>query len=73
MGTSNSRLKVEGFTKEEISRLSKRFKKLDTDLSGAVSIAEFLTVPELKQVFNFYFLFNIEEVFRISFLMDLSM
>ena len=70
MGTSNSRLKVEGFTKEEISRLSKRFKKLDTDLSGAVSIAEFLTVPELKQVF---FLFNIEEVFRISFLMDLSM
>jgi len=53
MGTSNSRLKVEGFTKEEISRLSKRFKKLDTDLSGAVSIAEFLTVPELKQVFFF--------------------
>ena len=35
-------------SQEEIERLSKRFKKLDLDNSGAISITEFKTVlPEL--------------------------
>ena len=35
-------------TAEEIERLSKRFKKLDLDNSGSISITEFKTVlPEL--------------------------
>jgi Ca2+-binding EF-hand superfamily protein len=29
--TSTSQLEAEGFSKSEIARLSKRFKKLDTD------------------------------------------
>lgn len=36
------------FTEEEIKRLFKRFRKLDTDKSGALSKAEFLAVPELE-------------------------
>ena len=34
---------------EEIRRLGKRFKKLDTDRSGSLSIEEFMSVPELHQ------------------------
>ena len=34
---------------EEIRRLGKRFKKLDIDNSGALSIEEFMSLPELKQ------------------------
>ena len=53
MGNNNSLVRCDAFTPTEIARLQKRFKKLDTDQSGSVSIAEFLTVPELKQVQNF--------------------
>lgn len=34
---------------EEIRRLGKRFKKLDTDGSGSLSVDEFMTLPELQQ------------------------
>lgn len=34
---------------EEIKRLGKRFKKLDLDNSGTLSIEEFMSVPELQQ------------------------
>ena len=34
---------------EEIRRLGKRFKKLDTDRSGSLSIEEFMSFPELHQ------------------------
>lgn len=37
------------FTGAEISRLSKRFKKLDTDQSGTVSLKEVMELPELKR------------------------
>lgn len=40
---------VEGFTAEEVARLEKRFKKLDLDRSGTLSVGEFLSVPELKE------------------------
>ena len=40
---------VEGFAKEEIARLEKRFQKLDIDKSGSISVGEFLSVPELKE------------------------
>ena len=50
MGNNNSLLAQSGFTKSELSRLEKRFKKLDSDSSGALSVAEFLTIPELKSV-----------------------
>jgi serine/threonine-protein phosphatase 2B regulatory subunit len=50
MGNNNSLIAQSGFTKAELSRLEKRFKKLDTDSSGALSVAEFLTIPELKSV-----------------------
>lgn len=36
------------FTDSEIKRLFRRFKKLDTDKSGALSKEEFLAVPELE-------------------------
>merc|ERR1711872_435560 len=39
---------VEGFTAEEVSRLEKRFKKLDKDQSETLSVEEFLAMPELK-------------------------
>lgn len=44
--TNNSQLKVE---QDELKRLGKRFKKLDLDGSGSLSIAEFMTIPELQQ------------------------
>ncbi|RVE76751.1 hypothetical protein OJAV_G00012190 [Oryzias javanicus] len=34
---------------EEIRRLQKRFKKLDLDQSGSLSVDEFLSLPELQQ------------------------
>ncbi len=34
---------------DEIKRLGKRFRKLDLDNSGSLSIDEFMTLPELQQ------------------------
>ena len=34
---------------EEIKRLGKRFKKLDLDNSGSLSVDEFMKLPELQQ------------------------
>jgi len=34
---------------DEIKRLGKRFKKLDLDNSGALSVDEFMSLPELQQ------------------------
>lgn len=34
---------------DEIKRLGKRFRKLDLDNSGALSIDEFMSLPELHQ------------------------
>ena len=67
MGNNNSLVRCDAFTSAEISRLQKRFKKLDTDQSGSVSIAEFLTVPELKQVQkNFFLMFRVHHFYAIS-------
>ena len=40
---------VTHFTMEELKRLGKRFRKLDTDHSGTLSIEEFMHLPELQQ------------------------
>lgn len=40
---------VSNFDAEEIRRLGKRFKKLDLDGSGALTIDEFMSLPELQQ------------------------
>ncbi|XP_022357138.1 calcineurin subunit B type 2 [Enhydra lutris kenyoni] len=37
------------FNSDEIKRLSKKFKKLDLDRSGSLSLEEFLSLPELHQ------------------------
>ncbi|XP_064623517.1 calcineurin subunit B type 1 [Lineus longissimus] len=37
------------FDNEEIRRLGKRFKKLDIDNSGSLSVDEFMSLPELQQ------------------------
>jgi len=37
------------FDAEEIKRLGTRFKKLDLDNNGALSVDEFMTLPELQQ------------------------
>ncbi|OQV15884.1 Calcineurin subunit B type 2 [Hypsibius exemplaris] len=37
------------FDADEIKRLGKRFKKLDLDNSGALSVDEFMSLPELQQ------------------------
>jgi serine/threonine-protein phosphatase 2B regulatory subunit len=34
---------------DEIRRLGKRFRKLDLDNSGALSVEEFMSLPELQQ------------------------
>ena len=34
---------------DEIPRLGKRFKKLDVDGSGSLSVQEFMSIPELQQ------------------------
>ena len=41
------------FDAEEIKRLGKRFKKLDSDKNGSLSLGEFLSLPETleKQAF----------------------
>ncbi|XP_003407876.1 calcineurin subunit B type 2 [Loxodonta africana] len=36
------------FDQDEIKRLGKRFKKLDLDKSGSLSVEEFLSMPELR-------------------------
>ncbi len=36
------------FTEPELKRLFKKFKKLDTDKSGTLSVQEFLAIPELE-------------------------
>ncbi len=51
MGNENS-LPMElcsTFDAEEIKRLGKRFKKLDLDNSGSLSVDEFMSLPELQQ------------------------
>lgn len=40
---------VTHFDPEEIKRLGKRFKKLDLDHSGSLSVEEFMSLPELQQ------------------------
>jgi len=37
------------FDPEEIARLGKRFRKLDLDNSGSLSVDEFMSLPELQQ------------------------
>ena len=37
------------FSEDEIRRLGQRFKKLDIDKSGTISIDEFMSLPELQQ------------------------
>uniref|UniRef100_A0A8C9BQC0 EF-hand domain-containing protein n=1 Tax=Phocoena sinus TaxID=42100 RepID=A0A8C9BQC0_PHOSS len=37
------------FDQDEIKRLGKRFKKLDSDSSGALSMEEFMSLPELQE------------------------
>ncbi len=49
MGSGHSLPVVEGFSREEVARLEKRFLKLDLDHSGTISVGEFLSVPELKE------------------------
>lgn len=36
------------FTDDDLLRLFRRFKKLDTDHSGALSVDEFMAIPELE-------------------------
>ncbi|XP_046848601.1 calcineurin subunit B type 1-like [Xenia sp. Carnegie-2017] len=40
---------VSHFEPDEIRRLGKRFKKLDLDHSGSLSVEEFMSLPELQQ------------------------
>ncbi|KXJ10544.1 calcineurin subunit B type 1 [Exaiptasia diaphana] len=40
---------VTHFDADEIRRLGKRFRKLDLDNSGALSVEEFMSLPELQQ------------------------
>jgi serine/threonine-protein phosphatase 2B regulatory subunit len=52
MGNEASLLPLElssTFDIEEIKRLGKRFKKLDLDKSGSLSVDEFMSLPELQQ------------------------
>eukprot|EP00088_Acartia_fossae_P063294 TRINITY_DN7702_c0_g1_i1.p1 TRINITY_DN7702_c0_g1~~TRINITY_DN7702_c0_g1_i1.p1 ORF type:complete len:179 (-),score=9.83 TRINITY_DN7702_c0_g1_i1:93-602(-) len=42
-------LECAAFDGDEIRRLGKRFKKLDLDGSGSLSIDEFMSLPELQQ------------------------
>ena len=37
------------FTAEEVTRLAARFRKIDSDKSGTISVSEFLSLPELGQ------------------------
>lgn len=49
MGAGHSLPQIEGFSRDEMSRLEKRFQKLDLDRSGSISVKEFLSVPELQE------------------------
>jgi Ca2+-binding EF-hand superfamily protein len=52
MGNVEGSLPMDGctaFDADEIRRLGKRFKKLDLDGSGSLSIEEFMSLPELQQ------------------------
>ena len=51
MGNEMGTFQMEGvaFGQDEIKRLGKRFKKLDLDGSGSISIEEFMSLPELQQ------------------------
>ena len=50
MGNEASLLQGEAinFDAEEIRRLGKRFRKLDLDNSGTLSVEEFMSLPELQ-------------------------
>jgi len=39
---------ISEFTDDDLNRLHRRFRRLDTDKSGALSITEFLAIPELE-------------------------
>lgn len=47
MGNSHSAENT-AFTSDEVKRLSKRFRKLDSDRSGKLSLQELLALPELQ-------------------------
>ena len=44
----SSTLTRQSVTDDELKRLFRRFKRLDTDRSGALSVTEFLAIPELE-------------------------
>ena len=48
MGVTSS-FPESNLSQDEISRLSKRFKKLDTDKSGTLCLKELLDLPQIKQ------------------------
>ena len=47
--SSSTQATSDVFSSDEVQRLEKRFKKLDSDASGSISIAEFISIPELKE------------------------
>ena len=47
--SSSTQATSDVFSSEEVQRLEKRFKKLDSDASGSISISEFISIPELKE------------------------
>ncbi|RDD43002.1 Calcineurin subunit B type 1, partial [Trichoplax sp. H2] len=40
---------ITNFDADEVKRLGKRFKKMDLDNSGSLSVDEFMNLPELQQ------------------------
>ena len=50
------------FDAEEIKRLGKRFKKLDLDNSGSLSVDEFMSLPELQQVYKYDFMYILSNI-----------
>jgi len=44
-----SMMATTNFTEQELRRLYRRFKKLDTDGSGTLTTDEFMAIPDLKQ------------------------
>ena len=47
--TSLQSMEAVNFDADEIKRLGKRFKKLDLDNSGTLSVEEFMSLPELQR------------------------
>ena len=47
--SSSTQATSDVFSSDEVQRLEKRFRKLDSDASGSISIAEFISIPELKE------------------------